>query len=115
VVKLLEYDPDRPTAYGSSACAFVELVVVDGPHAGAHVPRYLLAGNIGKQVGEGLEVGGLAPATVVSGKNKAGSSWFGVEWLVDEASLAEVEPLYLAIVNGDGPATLPATAGAGLI
>jgi hypothetical protein len=115
VVELLEYDPARPTAYGSSPCAFVRLVVLDGQHRGAVVDRYLFAGNIGRQIGEGLEVGGLAPAEVVSGKTKTGGSWFGVEWLTDEASLADAESSYLAIVNGDRPTATASPAASGLI
>ena len=118
VLKLLEYDPARPTEYGESACAFVDLTVIDGQHAGTRDERYLFAGNAGKQIGEGLDVDGLAPAVVVSGKTKRGGEYFGVEWLTDEVALAEIEPLYLAIVSPSRIATTSSTGtptGAGLI
>jgi hypothetical protein len=112
VIKLLEYDPARPTEYGESACAFGDLVVIDGTHAGKRDERYLFAGNIGKQVGAGLDVDGLAPARVIKGSTKRGGHYFGVEWITDPVEVAEIEPLYLAIINDGEP---PAASTTGLI
>lgn len=100
VFKVLEYEPQAMTKYGSSAAVRCEVTVVDGPHAGRVEPGFFAAGNLARQIGDALDVGTMAPGRVRQGGSPTGRTWWGVEWAVAEEDLARAER---AVTGTAGP------------
>lgn len=106
VLKVEKYDPQTQTKYGVSPTAKCHVVVVTGEYAGKSGPLFL-AGNAGKQAGEALEEGEMAPARIVSGTGANGKPWFGVDWNADAEQVERAKAAVEQIASGGVPAVDP--------
>lgn len=107
VVNVLDYDPEKPTRYGLTPTLKARVVVVDGQHKGTVEPEFFAAGNLARQIGEALDVGGTCPGRIRKGKSSNGREWYGIEWALDEQDQTAAEAA-LKVSLGQTPT--PATA-----
>jgi len=91
VISVDDFNPQTATKYGTSATLLATVTVVDGPHAGTVEPRFYCAGNLARQIGNGLDVGQMAPGRIVQGQSSGGREWFGIEWATAEQDLQAAE------------------------
>lgn len=81
------YDEAALTQYGAQAQVDVDLLVVDGPSAGARDPRWRTFGNLARQMGA-QPAGATVVARVTSGPGRApGSTWYGINLDVSDADV----------------------------
>lgn len=81
VFTLRKVDHDFPTKLGTTTAATVDLLVVDGKHAGTELPDWLAFGNLGRQLGA-IPVGETGLGRIVSGDSKYGTKWYGCDYEV---------------------------------
>jgi hypothetical protein len=108
IISVDDFNPQTATKFGTSATLLATVTVVDGPLAGTVEPRFYCAGNLARQIGNGLDVGQMAPGRIVKGLSAGGREWFGVEWATTvqdlEAAEAAMRPLPAAPAK---PAPVP--------
>lgn len=88
IPRVREYHPELPSAYGTTQACFIdELIVATGEHAGRYTDVAWF-GLLGRQVGEALGEGEVAPCRIVAGKTKSGGQWVGADFNLDEKDQA---------------------------
>ncbi len=88
-ITLKGYDPERPTSYGRSECATLDLWVLDGPYGGTQETDRCFFGLLARQI-SALEVGHTGVGRIVAGGSES-RPWTGITWSSADADYAAAE------------------------